>query len=74
MIKLTSTRTKSMINENYEIRTEINEIEFRLEAILDREHVDAVTMNIIQKDIDKMENKIRKNNLIMSTIVTEWDS
>ena len=69
---LTLSQTKAMINENYKTRKEINEVKGRLEKISDREHVDAVTINIIQRDIDKMEDVIRTNNVIMASIVTIW--
>tara|TARA_R110000744_G_scaffold24424_1_gene61221 strand:- start:1171 stop:1395 length:225 start_codon:yes stop_codon:yes gene_type:complete len=73
MTGLTFTQTKTMINENFKIRKEINGVKGRLEGILDREHVDAVTINSIQREIDRMEEVIYQNNVIMSTIVTNWD-
>jgi regulator of replication initiation timing len=74
MITLTLAQTRSMVNENYAMRTEINRIKSRLEEVNEKEEVVDIVKKMVARDIDRMEDKIRKNNLIMSTVVTDWDS
>ena len=72
MTELTITQTKTMINENFEIRKEINEIKVRFEEVLDSGTLDAVSIKIVRREIDRMEAVIHRNNVILTTVPTNW--